>query len=167
MLAVASQRGEALRPWRVLSAMITLLQIVPTVAIFALVFVINGAKAWAYALAAVMLLLEFADWTAARVALGQVSKGYRDDAYRSRPLSRADRRLVSFNLACLVIVALFVVLAFPMKTFRNDRAAGALMVIVALAPGAIGMWRIRVHNSWRAVARIPGPPHSPAAGHGS
>jgi hypothetical protein len=146
-----------LRQWRRASAVISLLQLVLMLAVFALVLWFATAKVWVYVLAALILLLELTDWVIARRALKDAPSDYCAEAYRSRPLSAADRRLVTFNLVSLVGIGCLLLLSFPMATFRHHKAAGALMLAIAAAPGAIAMWRVRVHNSWRAVGRIPSP----------
>jgi hypothetical protein len=147
------------------SAVIAVLQTLVMLALFTLVFVVDAAKTWTYALCVTMLLLEIADRSAARLALREVPRSYLvEDAYSSRPLRRADRQLVSFNLASLVIVGVLLATAVPMKSFRGDTAGGVVVIVVALAPGALSLWRVRSHNSWRAVARIPAPPRVPTGG---
>jgi hypothetical protein len=126
MIAMSDQSRKRVNGLRLGSGVITVLQIVLQLALFSLVFLFHAAKAWGYALAIAMLLLEITDWQIARLALRHIPQSDLDETYAARPLSRSERRLVSSSLPIWIIGAVFLIATVPMATFRGNTAAGRI-----------------------------------------
>jgi hypothetical protein len=79
----------------------------------------------------------------------------RDQAPKRSSLTPHNQRLVCLNLASLVVVAVLLVAAVPITSFRDDKAAAVEVIVVALAPGALALWRVLSHNRWAASRLVP------------
>jgi hypothetical protein len=67
----------------------------------------------------------------------------------------SDRRLLMFNMVGALVVYVFLVAEFPMKSFEHHKWLGAVVLTAVAVPGALTESRVMRKNSWLAVSRIP------------
>ena len=114
--------------------------------------------------ASVIALLEVVEWTVARQALRRNPDVSPERIYAARPLDRKQRRRVTFNLVMVAVLYLFLIsFESDAEMFRGSAWGGAIILFVAMAPGALALYRVRRKNSWLAVSWLPARPRkSPA-----
>ena len=106
--------------------------------------------------AGAVVLLEVGQWALARAA--RLPPATADEQYAATPLDERQRRLVDVSLAVTAATP-FVFAAFIPTDF--GRGAALILLAVAAMPSALGLARVRRHNSWLAIARIPARPRRP------
>jgi hypothetical protein len=146
---------EALRPWRRGSALVELIQTGATVVAFALLFLIDAPRGWAYSAVLVNVTLELAQATVARVALRRHPIGSLSDVYAARPLGPRERRIVVFNLVTYALLPAVLAATIHTGSFEDDRGILAVLVVGTVLPGFLNLYRVLRCGSWLAVSRLP------------
>jgi hypothetical protein len=151
-----------LAPWRGIGVAISIAQLVGLFALVATIFLLRiSTTVPAYAIAGAIIVLELGQWGLARAALRSVPSFDPLQHYALRPLEDGHRRIVELNLMTTVIAVVLFGLQLPTTSFKHDRIAVLLLLAVGLAPGFLALWRVRRHNSWLAISRIPAKPSQP------
>jgi hypothetical protein len=151
---------QTLRPWRRASGLIALVQMPAMAAAILLVFF--GGKSThvlAFALAAAVVLCDIVQWALARAAVRRVPDSLPAEVYASLPLDGRERRLVALSLLTGLVGPIFLLAAMPDTSFFKDHlGAAAVLLIASETPTFLSLLRVRRHNTWLAISRIPGRP---------
>lgn len=135
------------------------MSVLQTLGVFGLfvVLLFAGAslKGMGYALAVGILLLEVGQWALSKAALRRCPGFEPGERYASRPLGPAQLRLVEFNLMTTVLTPVVLALIIPTTSFRNQKLVMFLLLLAAMVPSGLSLWRVRRNRSWLAVSRIP------------
>jgi hypothetical protein len=146
-----------LNAWRRRSAVLSVLQVLLLVSVFAFVLVATVDAVVIVAATVALLLVEVLDVVCAHGALGVVAADYRSEAYARRPLRASDRRLVIVQLAGTIVVWILLLADLGIKSPQGERWVVAVALALAMVPGWLALARVLRKNSWLAVSRIPGP----------
>jgi hypothetical protein len=136
---------------------IAIVQLAAMVGVFVLVFLAErSGQRWAYVTAAAVAVTELIQIGISRQAIRQARPASFDGLYASRPLPESQRQLVLFNLVLQLTAPVWLVLTVRPASFA--RPVAALLLYVAVFPGLASLERVRQHNSWLAVSRLPAAP---------
>ena len=154
-----TQWNTTLRPFRRTSAGLSVLQMLGLFALcVVLLFADARFKGAGYALAAGILILEVGQWALSQAALRRCPGFEPSERYASRPLDRAQLRLVEFNLMTTALAPVVLALIIPTTSFKNQKLVVFGLLFAAMIPSGLSLWRVRRNQSWLAISRIPARP---------
>jgi hypothetical protein len=148
--------SRILLPFRRAAAVVSVLQMLGLFALFVVLLLADASlKGVGYGIAAGILLLEVGQWALSRAALRKCPGFEPGDRYALRPLDPAQLRLVDFNLITTAFAPVVLALILPTTSFKNQKLIVFLLLVAAMAPGGLSLWRVRRNRSWLAISRIP------------
>ena len=108
-------------------------------------------RTWGFVAGGAIVALELAQWAGARAALRRAPRLPLREVYASHPLARKERR----RIASLFVGSVILAVVFLAIVTTEHQTARAVLLVVALAPGLLALYRVWRYNSWLAISRFP------------